>query len=267
MIYVIPWGDINIASSRLRVYNIQPFLDSIIGIPEKYSSNDILIIQKTPQIEELRKAKRQGAKVVYDIDDYYWKRPEFKVMIDEADIVTVDSEYKAKLLKAVCIPDSLDWNGTEANPEKNIIGWTGYGNNSVYLNDITLPNKYTLRLITSPDWMQHYKGKAQSRPWSLEMVDKYLAECEFTIYPLPEGEFEQSKGMHKLLKSWAIGIPCYTSPMPDYVKAMKEAGVNYIVKDWSKLKNIGFDPKCKEYAMKYKPEIIAKQWKKILNSI
>ena len=285
-IYSQMWGDINTASSRLRVFNIQPHIKNyFIGSPEEtptydmsnyksgYKKCDVLIIQKTPMIDELRKAQKDGCKVVYDLDDYYLDRPEFKQMVEEADLVTVDTEEKKKLIpKAVVIPDSLDWDGTikENYEHKGIIGWTGYGNNSHYLNDMIIPQGMKLRLVTSIDWLQHYKdNQAQSRPWSLEMVDKYLAECDLGVYFLPEKQFEQVKGMHKLLKNWAIGLPTYTTAMPDYVKAMNEAGVGdkYIIKTGEEIKDIEFDPKLREYALRYSAENIAKIWQKAIEDV
>lgn len=281
--FYLPWGDHNTASSRLRVFNIGPLLqDTYIGCPPEYKKGDVLIIQKTPDRDEMKKAQSQGAKVVYDLDDHYWDKAEFKSMLRNADMVTVDTEEKQRILDfrgnksqlAVVIPDSLDWDGiSQEKPLKNgIIGWTGYGNSSHYLKDLNLQKEYTLRLITSPDW---YKGlpdpeaKIQCRPWSLDMVDHYLRECEMIIFPLPGDDFDQVKGMHKLLKAWANRIPCYTSRMPDYVKAMKEAGVGekYLVDDWSKLKNIGFDEKCYEYAMRFKSELIAPLWQKAIDQV
>lgn len=285
MIFFRPLADKNTASSRLRVWNIQPHIEkSVVGIADEYRKGDTLIIQKIPDINELRKAKSQGAKVIYDIDDYYWEEngvyenwKDFLQMIKECDVLTVDTEKKKEMLKdikeAIVIPDSLDWDGTKKEKYENngIIGWTGYGNNSQYLNDILgkLPKEYKVRLIVDNSWIQFVDPtlpNIQNRPWSLEMVDKYLAECDFGIYYLPERSFEQCKGMHKLLKNWAIGLPTYTSRMPDYVKAMKEAGVGekYLVDDWSKLKDIGFDEKCRDYALKFSAFEMAKLWKKIL---
>lgn len=278
-IIYLPWGDERQASSRLRVYKPGAHLsDSFIGNPgeTEYRKGDVLIIQKRPYFEELTKAKEQGAKVIYDIDDRY-DTPEFRQMIDNADLVTVDTEEKKKWIpKAVVIPDCLDWDGeyrTE-QPQNDIIGWTGYGNGTVYLAQIKdkIPKRFTLRLITSPDWPKYIEDKEariQTRPWSLDMVDQYLRECEFTIYPLDESEFATCKGMHKLLKSWANKIPCYTSPMPDYVKAMEEAGVGdrYIVTDWSKLENGGFDEQCYRYAMRYTSDRIAELWANTIKSL
>jgi hypothetical protein len=292
MIYYIPFGNENTASSRLRVFKPgQHIQDAFVGVPEKYQKGDVLIIQKTPQREEMKKAQAEGAKVIYDIDDYYWDKndwqsnpQEFRSMIKNADLITVDTEEKKKMLGfvgkksrlAVVIPDCLDWDGefrTE-QPKNGIIGWTGYGNSGVYLDKVRkdLPREYTLRLITSADWPKYVKAEGeevQSRPWSLDMVDHYLRECEFTIYPLPDEDFTKCKGMHKLLKSWANKIPCYTSPMPDYVKAMEEAGVGtkYLVEDWSKLKNIGFDEKCYEYAMRYSSDKVAQLWVDCIKSL
>jgi len=294
MIFYVPWGDFRTASSRLRVYNISPFLENAyLGTPDdmaiydmqngnnKYTKNDTLIIQKKPDIDELRKAQSVGARVIYDIDDLYWDRLEYKIMLDESDYITVDTQEKKDSLEkngytnVTVIPDSLDWDGTkkETYQDGKIIGWTGYGNNAKYLNDVKIPKGYTMRFVSSGDWCHHYTDldkTAQGRPWSIAMVDKYLSECDFGMYYLPEGEFEQVKGMHKLLKNWAIGLPTYTSPMPDYVKAMQEAGVGrkYIVEkkeDWENLVMVRDEEdieKCREYALKYDAEIIADLWKK-----
>lgn len=278
MIYSQTIGDINTASSRLRVFNIQPHIkDYMLGSPEKYEKGDVLILQKTPMIDELEKAHKEGAKVIYDIDDYYWDNPQFCKMIDKADLITTDTEKKKEMLlskwdsgkEMMVIPDCLDWDGTikEKYEHKGIIGWTGYGNNARYINDLIIPEGMNLRLITKSDWIQYYRDiMAQSRPWSLAMVDKYLAECDLGVYYLPEGEFEQCKGMHKLLKNWAIGLPTYTTAMPDYVKAMHEAGVGdkYIIKTGEEMKAVEFDPKLREYALKYSAENIATLWEKAI---
>lgn len=282
MIYFLPIGDKNTASSRLRVWNIAPHIDgATIGTPEYYTKDDVLIIQKTPQKEELQRAKREGAKVVYDIDDYYWDKVEFHEMLEECDAITVDTDLKKEMIekfdnlkgKVTVIPDSLDWDGTEKKKTSgNIVGWTGFGNNATYLNGLTLPKEYVLRLVTSSDWVQYIENNKdiQSRPWSLEMVDKYLAECDYGIYVLPEREFEQCKGEHKLLKNWAIGLPTYTSRMPAYVKAMKEAGVGekYLVDDWSTFKpERVLEKSCREYALKFKAENISNLWEKVIKAV
>lgn len=285
MIFFRPLQDRNTASSRLRAWNIQPFIpDSKIAIADKYTKEDTLVIQKIPDIELLRNAKSQGAKVIYDIDDYYWSDVKYHIMLDECDHITVDTEVKKQMIekfsnlkgKVTVIPDSLDWDGTKKEKGDDVIGWTGYGNNSQYLNDILQYLPFPIRLVTTSDWPQYiHNDKAtnvQSRPWSLTMVDKYLAECNLGLYYLPERDFEQCKGMHKLLKNWAIGIPTYTSPMPDYVKAMEEAGVGekYVVKnveDWKNIQMVPFDEKCRDYAIKFEAKEIVKLWINVIGDL
>ena len=283
MIFFRPLQDRNTASSRLRVWNIQPFIpDSKIAIANKYDSKDTVVIQKIPDMELLKNAKSQGARVIYDIDDFYWGDAKYHEMLDECDHITVDTEKKKDMIemfenlkgKVTVIPDSLDWDGTKRETTgSKVIGWTGYGNNSQYLNPILENLPFPIRLITTSDWTQYIHGKGeniQSRPWSLAMVDKYLAECDLGLYYLPDREFEQCKSANKLLKNWAIGIPTYTSPMPAYVKAMKDAGVGeqYLVKDiegWKDIKMVPFDEKLRDYAMQFEASKIAKLWMSLLS--
>jgi len=274
MIYYLTWGDKNTASSRLRVHNIAPYLDASLDLPEEYEKGDILIIQKTPNYAELKKAQSQGAKVIYDIDDWY-DSDNFKRMAESADLITVDTKYKLKLYpKAKIIPDSLDWSGLlKINYSKGkLMGWTSYGNNAHYLNRIVIPLKkqgFSLKLITTKDYLNYFAGVCDFKQWSLQSIDKELTECDYGVYPLKNNDFSQSKGMHKLLKNWAIGLPTYVSPTPDYVRAVKEAGVNKncLVKNWEHLKPIKFESQMREYALKFLPIKIAKLWKKVISNL
>lgn len=277
MIYFLPLGDHLVASSRLRVHLVAPHLNATVGVPERYEPGDTLIIQKVHAPDELLKAKSQGAKVIFDIDDYYWYRRAYEWMVEQADLVTVDTDSKKEeILKirkdCVVIPDCLDWDGTRKTETKwGTIGWTGHGNNAEYLNAVgkEVLKTYHWRLVTSDDVGKFVNFPFTFRKWSLETVDKDLADCEFTAYYMPDEIVGNLKGMHKVLKSWAIGLPCYTSRVPDYVKAMEEAGVGekYLVDDWSKLENKGFDEKCREYALTFKPEVIAQIWQKTIASL
>lgn len=272
MIYAIPLGDRNIASSRLRIHLIAPILGYSFGLPKHYEKGDTLIIQKVHNPEELRKAKSQGAKVIFDIDDPYLYRRAYQSMAEMADLVTVDTEARKAYAESftttpvVVIPDALDWDGVRRGTDvKNgVAGWTGYGNNAEFLEGMVLP--FNLRLISTIDCGKYFSGDFEFAEWKLETVDEEIRGCELMINRLPLNETTAQKGMHKLLKSWANGVPCYTSRIPDYVKAMEEAGVGekYLVDDWANLKNIGFDEKCFIYAMKYSAEEVSKKWKNVL---
>jgi hypothetical protein len=241
-------------------------------LPERYEKGDTLIIQKVHNPNELRKAQSQGAKVIFDIDDAYLHITGYLHMVQMADMVTVDSDKKKEYVREytqkpiVVIPDCLDWDGiTRTEDVRNGVAcWTSYGNNAEFLEGVKIP--YKLKLITTPNYDSFFNGECEFAPWSLDTVDEEIRNSEMMVIPLPDNEVTRLKGMHKLLKAWANGVPCYTSPMPDYVKAMQEAGVGdkYLIEDWTKLENIGFDERCREYALQYQAENIAKQWKKIL---
>ncbi len=230
MIYFLPWGDKNTASSRLRVYNVLPVIkDAVVGVPKKYKKGDILIIQKAVAPRELEKAKKQGAKVIYDIDDNYLDKTDFAEMCRKADLVTVGSHYFHKWFPdAPVIDDTLDWDGTKHNAKQKgkLIAWHGYGDQN-YLSGFAhafLQRGYSIRAIVAERYMSYYQ-QYDVKKWELETIDKNLAEADLCAFFLPDdNDFTQSKGMNKLIKAWAIGIPCFVSYTPEYDRVMKESG-------------------------------------------
>jgi hypothetical protein len=277
MIYFIPLGDKNTASSRLRVHLVAPYLNAHVGVPERYEKGDVLIIQKVHAPQELHKARSQGATVIYDIDDPYLHRRAFQGMVESADLVTVDTEsrkmYAEQFTKkqVVVIPDALDWDGITRTEEVNngIACWTSYGNNAEFLEGVGI--KMKLKLITTSDYKNYFSGDCDFVPWSIENVDEEIRKSEVMIIPLPDNETTKPKGRHKLLKAWANGVKCYVSPIPDYVEAMNEAGVGgkYIVKDWNTLKNPTepLEKECIEYAKKFSADKVAEIWQSVIESL
>lgn len=267
MVYFIPWGDEKTASSRLRVYKVQPHIpDSSLQLPDNFKKGDVLIVQKKVVPHIMKRAKLQGAKVIYDIDDNYLADPGVRQCIQQADLITVGSSYLKEFLpNSMVIDDCLDWDGTQKQDytEKKLVGWHGYGN-SKYLFHIDKKLKkrgYKIRAIVNDAFASDYE-EFDRKSWNLETIDHNLAECDFTAFFLPDDEFAQAKGMNKLIKSWAIGQPAFVSPMPEYKRAMEEAGVTgFIVEDWASHDfTRPWEPKMREYAMRFSPENMAKQW-------
>jgi hypothetical protein len=274
MIYYIPLGDNQTASSRLRVHNIRPYLESSLELPDRYTKDDVLIIQKVHCPNELHKAQSAGAKVVFDCDENYAELKGYAGMLNNADAVTTDTtERKIYLEKYTkrpiyVVPDTLDWDGiTRAEDVKNNTAcWTSYGNNAGFIEGIKLP--MTLRLITTPDYKNYFTGKCEFVQWDINTVDDEIRKCEIMVIPLPDNEVTKPKGRHKLLKAWANGVKCYTSAIPDYLESMRDAGVGdkYIVKDWDNFKpsDLPLEVSCVEFAKRYKAGAIAKLWKDVI---
>lgn len=275
MIYFLPWGDENTASSRLRVHKVLPFLNAKLGVPDQYEKGDVLIIQKALQYGEMRRAQASGVPVIYDIDDNFLDQQEFATMAQTADLVTVGSSYFHKWFpNAPVIDDCLDWDGTEKKsytPSK-LLGWHGYGNLG-YIFEIAprfTALGYDIRTIVGAAYMEPYmKAGFDTLPWSLETIDKDLAETDLCAFYLPEDDFSQAKGMNKLIKAWAIGLPCYASPTVEYQRVMKEACVDgFLVEDWDAHDfTKPWEPKMREYALTFSPEHIAEQWKKVIETL
>ena len=267
MIYFIPWGDENTASSRLRVYNVLPYLKASLELPKKYKKSDVLIIQKALRPDEMARAQADGAKVIYDIDDNYLDKREFVTMAENADLVTVGSSYFHRWFPdAPVIDDSLDWDGTEKKLGKtNLVGWHGYGTNA-YINAIApvLENKgYKIRTIVCKEYMQPYIDDGYDvKEWKLDTIDKDLAECDFHASFLGDDDFSQAKGMNKLIKAWAIGVPAFVTYTPEYDRVFRESGIKgFMVRDWSTHDfTQPWTPAMREYALRFHPRVIAKQW-------
>jgi hypothetical protein len=267
MIYFIPWGDMNAASSRLRVFKIQPHIpNSSLTLPDEFREGDILIVQKKVVPHIIKRAKLQGAKVIYDIDDNYLADPAVRQCIQNADLVTVGSSYLKELLPdSIVIDDCLDWDGTEKQDytEKGLVGWHGYGNSKYLFNiaDTLEKRGYKIRAIVNDNFAEDYE-RFDRKTWNLGTIDNHLAECDFTTFYLPDDEFAQAKGMNKLIKSWAIGQPAFVSPMPEYERVMDEAGVTgFIVTDWKKHDfSKKWEKKMRDYALRFSPEEMSKQW-------
>ncbi len=273
-IFFIPWGDTNIASSRLRVHNVVPHMKgAVIGTPEHYKKGDVLIIQKALRHDELEKAQREGAKVIYDIDDNYMDKADFVQMAEDADLVTVGSSFFHRYFpEAPVIDDSLDWDGTmkEDYSKSNLVGWHGYGNYS-YINAIAPvfeQKGMRVRTIVGKEYLPAYQ-RYDALEWQLDTIDKNLAECDFGVIYLPEDDFSQSKGMNKLIKGWAIGLPMFFSYSPEYDRVLRESGISgFMVRNWDT-----FDytkpwvPEMREYALRFTPQKIAKQWKDAIKKL
>lgn len=266
-VFFIPWGSLDIASSRLRVHNVVPFMkNATIGVPDEYKKGDVLIIQKALRHDELERAQKAGVPVIYDIDDNYMDKADFVRMSEDADMVTVGSSFFHRYYpEAPVIDDSLDWDGTK---KENYTGgkkavWHGYGNYS-YINGIApalMGRGYDIRTIVGKEFIPSY-GKYEVREWNRTTIDKDIAECDVGVIYLPEDDFSQSKGMNKLIKFWAIGLPAYFSYMPEYDRVIRESGIKgFMVRNWDTHDlSKPWVPAMREYALRFSPENIAKQW-------
>jgi hypothetical protein len=267
-IFFIPWGNENTASSRLRVYKpIQYMKKASLKLPKEYKKGDVLIIQKALRYDEMIKAQSEGAKVIYDIDDNFMDKMEFVKMGEQADMVTVGSSFFHRYYPdAPVIDDSLDWDGTtKVEGDHKRLGWHGYGTHA-YINAIAPvfeKKGYQIRTIVGEEFMPHYQADGyEVKKWELSTIDKNLAECDLLAFFLGDDDFSQAKGMNKLIKGWAIGLPVYVTYTQEYDRAFRESGIKgFMVRNWETHDfTKPWIPEMREYALKFHPKRIAKQW-------
>lgn len=267
-IFFLPWGDENTASSRLRVYKPIMHMDASLVLPETYKKGDVLIIQKALRPDEMAKAQSQGARVIYDIDDNYLDKRDFVNMCENADLVTVGSSYFHRWFPdAPVIDDSLDWDGINKKKKgkTNLVGWHGYGNNA-YINAISpmIEKKgYQIRAVVCKEYMEPYRENGYDvQEWNLKTIDHWLAQTDFHAFFLGDDDFSQAKGMNKLLKAWAIGVPAFVTYTQEYDRVFRESGITgFMVRDWDTHDlTKPWVPAMREYAMQFTPDKIAAQW-------
>lgn len=273
MIYFLPWGDENTASSRLRVYKPMQYMKASLKLPKQYKKGDVLIIQKALRPDEMTRAQAQGAKVIYDIDDNYMDQREFVQMCENADLVTVGSSFFHRYFPdAPVIDDSLDWDGVSKKKKgkSNLVGWHGYGNHA-YINGVAgiLEKKgYRIRTIVGKSYIQNYE-QFDAHEWDLKTIDKLLSECDFCAIYLELDDFSQAKGMNKLIKAWAIGIPAFVSYNPEYDRVFRESGISgFMVRNWDTHDfSKSWTSTMRQYALKFHPKKIAKQWEAAIKKL
>ncbi len=116
--------------------------------------------------------------------------------------------------------------------------------------------------------MGHYQ-RYDVKKWSLDTIDTYISETDMNVIYLPDDDFSQAKGMNKLIKAWAIGVPCYFSYMPEYDRVVRESGIEgFMVRNWD-LHDFSkpWTPAMRKYALKFHPKQIAKQWEAAIKKL
>jgi hypothetical protein len=216
-------------------------------------------VQKVPTaLCLMAQAKREGARVVYDLDDDYIDR--VQALLSCADVVTVGSrELQSRIPGSVLVDDALDWDGTIAKPTRGMdtVGWLGGVDNLPTLDLVRgALAKRGKRLVT-----------ICAPAWTLADQDRRLAACGAAIIPQFSTPYGTAKGAGRLLKAWALGLPVVCSPIPAYVDAVCEAGADSrtLIYDWAG--DWVFpapDVAGRIYALTFTAQRLAEQWRAVL---
>ena len=241
--------DANTASSRLRGFALaqelreRGFQVSACAHPSKSQPDaDVFVFQKVvPRMERVVELKREGKRIIFDIDDNYLlddvgQKRDILSFINAVDVVTVGSKLLLETIRPYhdrvvlfenpldVLPQSLPkkpslWTGR--------LGWFGNRCNLPALEQLPLPGKVST--ITSGGDIE----------WKLESVDQELVNFDVILIPVIQSKWNYSKNANRMLKCVALGVPFLASATPEHVAMVERLGLNkerFLVadsEDWS----------------------------------
>lgn len=300
----IPFGDINTASSRLRVYAIHNELitnysniTSVIGYDD---DSDILVISKLLNDHVLNSVKKFKGLKIFDFIDDITNEKNFLEMISICDIIITNNIHRQKQINdlnlnvnCVLLDDCIDYNIIKSimpSYNNNRIVWFGTKNtvSSMFpIFDLLVSNRMdantfiiTKKQKKSDDIVKRYKtSKLSYIPWCRELFPDVL-KCFGLSILSHRGESSMFKSNNKLLVNIVMGIPTIVDSSFSYEELLKTCELNeFIVNpDLSNLEYIihklsnrkekkQYLLKCQKYVLhKYRVSTITQQFLKIIKN-
>jgi hypothetical protein len=257
---LFPAGGIEVASSRIRVYEFQSAL-SRLGIETTFGyslKSNVLFFQKKISRENLwqaRLAKAMGKMVIYDVDDlgealWYWiPRQYFHKILRIADIVTTCSKCQMNYLKSkynikhgYIIPNAIDYFPVRTirmkekmNDNLKII-WFGNSCNfplmEKYLDTLSKIPSVNIFAVVGSEHLEGFQAKypnVKFEPWSVCDFVSVLQSCDLACL-MHDGKLEDvAKGNNRMITAISWGVPAVISRTPEYEKTAREAGIEFAI--------------------------------------
>jgi glycosyltransferase involved in cell wall biosynthesis len=216
----ITYGDINVASSRMRAYWVAPYMkdatvqDSATSI-QVDNDYDNIIFQKWFNTELARSWKNQGKRIYYDACDpvWWWQPQEVKEFLYHVDGVVCSNEdlvhdfrdWNKFAISSKTICDRLELSHfpilrkhEEVSPVKLI--WFGHPSNQWTINSI-IPN---LQRLEAEGFKIEFTIYGD---WKLEEENAVIASHDIAVLPSYPGPWGEVKSNNKTLTAWACGLP------------------------------------------------------------
>jgi len=205
-----------------------------------------------------------NARLVYDIDDAVWVKPEgvdsaFQrfVYLDWIWVMgrlcvhgIVGNRYLAEQVagrspEVTVIPTCIDMERHQAKayPERDVvvIGWTGLYSNLVnleiieeVLQEIACEERIRIHVATGKDYALDGVEVVNER-WRVQDEIRYLQDADIGIMPLLDSERTRGKCSFKALQYMGVGTPCVISPVGMNAEIIEDGVDGYLAstpKEW-----------------------------------
>lgn len=268
------------ASSRLRAYLIGDVLQhqghEVLYDPPAVTPVDAAVFVKWGDQETFAAWRAAGAKVVFDMPDYW---PHQVPLAAHADAVTVNTPGVFDLYRdrnPVLIPDALDV--TPASPLKtgqapDVLSVCWYGGwysieNAAMVGRACQALGLTFVMITGfPADIPAPSYPVEIVPWSLETIDQAITACDVAACPSARPHASPNRP----LKAWALGMPVAGTPIRSYV----EVGLRHqatTLDEWITALETLRDPALRQAdadagwitTRAFRAEVLAERWLEVL---
>jgi hypothetical protein len=249
-IALIPAGDPNTASSRIRVFQLHAALADLgvrseIGFSD---SADVWFVQKRLTEELLaaaRAGKAMGRRIVYDVDDlgaalWYWAPKElFQAMLELADHITTATVEQGMALQEqygverwTAIANCIDYFPKDApffNPrpdsgETRVI-WFGNAGNFRLMTKYAEPvmGMEGVKLVAvvgerEVEKLRRAYPDIEFHGWTFPRFLPLLRSCDLAVLAHDGSEDDRKKGNNRMITAIHYGVPAVVSRTPEYVR-------------------------------------------------
>ena len=218
-------GDLSLASSRLRAWTIADYLD-LVGWPvamNRGDAFDLYVCQKVRHRLRLRRARRDGRAVLYDLDDNEplistRETRDIRAFVKAVDGATAGSAFLREMMAAwndntmlfenpvdVLDPDIAHqgevWDGR--------LVWFGMPENLWMLRELHLTQPVTT--IT----------RGGDIEYSLKSVDRHLVDFDLALLPVFLNDETRAKNANRLVKCVGLGLPFLATDTPEHRRALQ----------------------------------------------
>lgn len=295
------------ASARIRMYSLLKALpkdfsyvivNDLDRAEEVIRECDLLYVQKAAwkQIVELcQRARALGKKIVYDIDDDFgvWPDMEEETLCALASVVTVDSSWRASLVRRVSqapahvIPCMIDLAEDPARRRprirKQLKTACTFGNHNSIVQAggwlSALSNRTFSTFAVGPATAADIIPRSRFVQFQLGSFIDNLMSADLAVLRHSDDELGNRKDNNRLIMAMSLGIPAITSKTQAYVETLEKVGFSELAcgseGDFLKIveqlsnreRRLEISARFYEHAWKYySPERIAKLFTQALTA-